>query len=174
MNPDGKPIELAAGVILFDVPSARVLLIKDSKEAWRFPSGRVELNESFLDAAIRELQEETGILRGGYNIFLMPIPLVRYKQPKCGTTGTVKITTLFSAHTLKARTELPTVQHESKSTPEWLPITEAVRRTGSTTRSASIELSLHIVQSFAQCSIAHSVELPEHVRLFSKAQLFST
>jgi len=44
----------------------RLLLVKRSKEpnihTWGFPGGHVELGETALDAATRELAEETGVI----------------------------------------------------------------------------------------------------------------
>ncbi|MBN2534725.1 MAG: NUDIX domain-containing protein [Spirochaetales bacterium] len=43
----------------------RYLLIKEAKEecknTWFFPAGRIEKNESIINAAIRETKEESGI-----------------------------------------------------------------------------------------------------------------
>ncbi|WP_042471776.1 NUDIX hydrolase [Bacillus ndiopicus] len=38
-----------------------ILLKKDPKRGWELPGGMVELNETFKEAAVREVQEETGI-----------------------------------------------------------------------------------------------------------------
>lgn len=38
-----------------------ILLKKDPKRGWELPGGMVELNETFKEAAIREVREETGI-----------------------------------------------------------------------------------------------------------------
>lgn len=56
--------------------------VRLSLGTWRFPSGRVEMAEPLLDAAIRELREETGINPGGFKIFMIPLPLVRDKIPE--------------------------------------------------------------------------------------------
>ncbi len=47
----------------------RFLLVKRKKEpnanTWGFPGGHVELGETALDAAVRELAEETGVVAKG-------------------------------------------------------------------------------------------------------------
>ena len=61
---------------------------------WSFPKGKIEQNESRLDAAIREIKEETG---------LKEIHLIKeigtYKRPQMGkegkNTSSIKQITLF-------------------------------------------------------------------------------
>ena len=54
------------GAIAVVVHEGRVLLVQRRKEpnagTWGFPGGHVELGETALDAAVRELAEETGVV----------------------------------------------------------------------------------------------------------------
>lgn len=48
-------------VFVFDKQSNRVLLVKNKNHpTWSFPGGRVEVNETLQEAAVREVYEETG------------------------------------------------------------------------------------------------------------------
>ena len=51
------------GIILFrQFPrSVKFLLVKQQQGHWSFPKGHIEKDEKFIDTAIRELYEETGI-----------------------------------------------------------------------------------------------------------------
>jgi bis(5'-nucleosidyl)-tetraphosphatase len=59
--------EVSAGIILTRNISNQegnvILLLRHSAGHWDFPKGNIELGETELDAAIRELKEETGIIR---------------------------------------------------------------------------------------------------------------
>ncbi|MBE3556613.1 MAG: NUDIX hydrolase [Firmicutes bacterium] len=52
-----------AGGIVYRIEAARplVLLIRDRYGSWTFPKGHVEAEESLQEAALREIEEETGI-----------------------------------------------------------------------------------------------------------------
>lgn len=66
LNKDGVPQRSAARVVLFD-PQGRILLVRghdfsDPSRSWWFtPGGGIEPGETFAQAALRELAEETGI-----------------------------------------------------------------------------------------------------------------
>lgn len=52
----------SAGFILFkDNTEREYLLLHHGMDYWNFPKGKLESGESFIDAAKRELNEETGI-----------------------------------------------------------------------------------------------------------------
>ena len=54
--------ELAAGAIVVDSNSRRILLLHEaSEDRWCFPKGHVDPGESLGTAALREIQEETGL-----------------------------------------------------------------------------------------------------------------
>lgn len=52
----------AGGVVVYiEKGTPQILLIKDSYGKWTWPKGKISKNEYAKDAAIREVQEETGI-----------------------------------------------------------------------------------------------------------------
>ncbi|GIW24026.1 NUDIX hydrolase [Meiothermus sp.] len=51
---------LGAGGVLFD-PEGKVLLIRDRQGYWCFPKGHLDEGERLEQAALREVEEETGI-----------------------------------------------------------------------------------------------------------------
>jgi len=51
--------ESAGGVIVN--PEGKILLVEQHGNSWSFPKGGVEAGESRLEAAVREIGEETGI-----------------------------------------------------------------------------------------------------------------
>lgn len=52
-----------AGIIVFikKKKKTKYLLLKNNKNKWDFPKGKVDKNESILKAGLRELFEETGV-----------------------------------------------------------------------------------------------------------------
>ena len=56
-------LEVSAGAILYTVIDnlKHFLIIKDNHGNYGFPKGHLEENETDLDAALREIREETGI-----------------------------------------------------------------------------------------------------------------
>jgi bis(5'-nucleosidyl)-tetraphosphatase len=54
--------ERSAGVVVYyDDPGGRLFLLLDYGRHWDFPKGHVEKNEDDRAAALRELEEETGL-----------------------------------------------------------------------------------------------------------------
>lgn len=62
-RPDRPAVaELTAGAVVAEPGSGRVLLIHQvAEDRWCLPKGHLEAGESVLDAALREVAEETGI-----------------------------------------------------------------------------------------------------------------
>ena len=55
----GDRIDAAGGVVVRD---GRVLLVHRPRyDDWSFPKGKLDAGESFEDAALREVEEETGV-----------------------------------------------------------------------------------------------------------------
>lgn len=55
-----KTFVQGAGGVLFN-PERKVLLIRDRQGYWCFPKGHLDAGESLEQAALREVEEETGI-----------------------------------------------------------------------------------------------------------------
>jgi len=56
-------LEISSGGVVFRKTESglKILLIKDSYGRWTLPKGKIEQGETPQDAAIREIQEETGL-----------------------------------------------------------------------------------------------------------------
>lgn len=58
-----------AGLVVLTFDRASVLLVRGAKSGkWSLPKGKVEDNETTIQAAIRECQEETGLTRDEYTL----------------------------------------------------------------------------------------------------------
>ena len=70
------------GIILTN-PSGQVFWAKRrGQNAWQFPQGGIDENESPLDAMFRELQEETGLLKKHVEVTGQTDDWLRYSIPK--------------------------------------------------------------------------------------------
>lgn len=76
MTKSDLPYRPGVGVVVFD-PTGRVLVGRRTRrvgdEVWQFPQGGIDEGEAPLDAAYRELEEETGIARTA-TAFLAALP----------------------------------------------------------------------------------------------------
>lgn len=53
--------EISAGGVVYNTKTKKFLLIKDSYGRWSLPKGLIEKGESTEQAALREVEEETGL-----------------------------------------------------------------------------------------------------------------
>ena len=117
--------ERSAGVIIFHqsgTKQIRTYLLLDYGKHWDYPKGHVDPGESDLDAAMRELKEETGIA----TVDLIP-GFAReiayfFRHPRRGLVR--KEVILFLAETKSKKT---TLSHEHVGF-EFLPFDEALQR----------------------------------------------
>ena len=121
------------GAIAIVRHEGRFLLVKRRKEpnanTWGFPGGHVELGETALDAAVRELHEETGVIAmaetyltnidvimrdaGGAVLFhyLLAAVVCRYHSGSPQAADDVSDAGWFTAQEAKALNQSPNVQH---------------------------------------------------------------
>ncbi len=62
--------EISAGIIIYrkTADGPRFLILYHGKEYWNFPKGKIEQEERSFQTAVREVREETGLLRKDLNI----------------------------------------------------------------------------------------------------------
>jgi len=64
-DPEVKPVRAVPGAIAVVTKGEQLLLVRRSNPPdsgrWGFPGGKIEAGETIMDAAIRELREETGV-----------------------------------------------------------------------------------------------------------------
>lgn len=68
----------------------RVVVLQNREGCWVFPKGHLEENETFVDTAIREVNEESGITLNK-NDFLLQIYEYKYYTIKENATKTIKV-----------------------------------------------------------------------------------
>lgn len=114
----------AGGVIVND--KGQVVLVQNGKEMppfWGFPKGTVDEGEEILDAARREIEEETGLS----NLTLVK-PLgsyQRYRGTQDGGDDMAELKTIHMFHFVSADTVLaPQDPHNPEA--RWVSIEEAV------------------------------------------------
>jgi 8-oxo-dGTP pyrophosphatase MutT (NUDIX family) len=117
--------ERSAGIILFHQPRAnapREYLLLDYGKHWDYAKGHVDENESDLEAALRELAEETGIT----SVELVPGFLREivyfYRHPRRGLIRKEVIFFLGRAESKEVALSHEHVGHE------FLPFEDAVKR----------------------------------------------
>ncbi len=70
------------GIILANSSGQVLWARRIGQDAWQFPQGGINVNESPEDAMYRELQEEIGLYRGDVEIVAVTRGWLRYRLPK--------------------------------------------------------------------------------------------
>lgn len=119
-------VERAAGGIVFRVRDGvrQILLIDDAYGHVSFPKGHLDKGESWEDAAIREVQEETGIEAR----ILMPLSRIEYEISR-GDKRVRKQVRLFLMEEIDEQDD-PVTQVEEISKAYFVPFEEAERMHG--------------------------------------------
>lgn len=98
-DPFDKMMKKSAGVVII-LKGEKVLLCHPSNSRWfgtySFPKGGIEEGETTLDAALRELKEETSVIVNKNQISNLKDPIVVYYENKKGVK--YKSITLYTVH----------------------------------------------------------------------------
>ena len=110
-----KPIEAAGGLIARASPDGpRVLVVHRPRyDDWTFPKGKNEAGEESLDAAIREVAEETG---------QQPRPVSMVGETSYPVDGTKKVVRWYG---MRAQQPMPFTPNEEVDEIRWLTTEEA-------------------------------------------------
>jgi 8-oxo-dGTP pyrophosphatase MutT (NUDIX family) len=119
-------IEISAGGIIVRKRNDgyEVVLICDSKGKWTFPKGHLEVDESHLDTAIREIGEEVGIYDLRHIADLSPVTYLFTRD------GLVKKTVHFFLFESKGDMPLVPQAEEGISQAQWVPWADAEKQLG--------------------------------------------
>ena len=118
-------MKYSAGIIIIDEsgPEKMVLCLR-AYANWDFPKGQLEENESYIEAAIRETREETGLQLGtDYKLTGKVVPSITYGSGKNKKTAVYYIANRLSKKqpVLPINPELGKPEHDEW---KWVPLTE--------------------------------------------------
>ena len=119
----------SAGGVVVNSESQVYLIHKVARDEWALPKGRVEEDESPLQAAGREVQEETGISDIEV-VSEKPINIVEYTFTREGKTEPERKTVYNFLFKTSAPSQTETVQMKEEGLEgSWLDFDEAIRIT---------------------------------------------
>ena len=120
-----------------------VLVIRDPYRKWGLPKGHVEEGESPSEAALREVEEETGLrdLRLGERLVTIDWRF------RAGEQEIHKYTTFFLMHS--ARGDPVPKQDEGITDCDWVPLSEAPDRVSYQNASDVVKLAQRVVADAA-------------------------
>lgn len=134
-----RPLVGALAVVLKDDHALLARRInKPDAGLWGFPGGHVELGETALDAAARELREETGVIAKPVE-YLTNIDVVRFS-----TDGACDIHYLLAAVLCAYDSGHPQAADDVAEA-EWMPIDQILR--GALPMSAQVDEVIRLAQA---------------------------
>lgn len=132
MKRPARYFRAGVGAVIAD-GRGRVLVCerKDIPGAWQFPQGGMEQGEEAIDAAFREIAEETGIRATSLRLVRRYPELLAYELPREAQSaktgmGQVQYWFLFRLKRPASSVNLP--RHSEFTAAVWVPFEQAVRR----------------------------------------------
>ena len=115
--------EISAGGVVYyqEGDQALVLMIEDKCHRWTLPKGKIEDGETYAETAIREVEEETGII----GKVIKPLEKVYYEYYHPVHN---KIEKDVYFYLIEASTKKVSVQLEEINAAEWLSLHDAWER----------------------------------------------
>ena len=166
MKPPRQYFRAGVGAIIAD-RRGRVLVFerRDIPGAWQFPQGGLEAGEEPIDAAFREVREETGIAGGSLELLGRCPDLLAYELPPAARSmktgrGQVQYWFLFRLKRPAARVRLP-AGSEFRAI-DTVPFDTAVARVVAFKKSVYRNLQLH----FAQMTSGEPLAAPQATQKF--------
>lgn len=127
MLPDGKPckremVEHSGGAAVLYVEDEKMLLVKQfryayGEEVWEIPAGKLEKGEDPKKAAIRELEEEAGIVVADAELLFVLYPTPGYTNEK-----------IYIYEAKNGRHAAAHLDEGEFLTAEWIPVAELEKR----------------------------------------------
>lgn len=115
----------SAGIIIYRIQNNKIeyLLLNHPRDNhWTPPKGGLDRGEESLDAAIRETEEETGLIHGRNYIFLDKSTILEVTYPRNGRTKRV---TYWLARISDPTTRIKISNEHSEF--KWLELNEALK-----------------------------------------------
>jgi len=122
------------GVVVFNRGTLKVLLLQKHDGTWDLPKGHLEQGENFLEGALRECGEETGLHPNYHNLDVFPYTYVSIPSKKwlC----------FFLAFTDEAVIE---IQREEHVNFRWTSLGKAVKLFGSDNQFSQVLMSMGVL-----------------------------
>jgi 8-oxo-dGTP pyrophosphatase MutT (NUDIX family) len=132
-------------VVVLILINNQLLTVKHTQNAnhltgtYGLPGGRVELNETLIDAAIRELEEETGFVANKESMKELPKEYTAQIKRKNGETK------LFSMKIFTCKEYSGHLKESEDTIPEWIPLSDIDKYTFVGNEKEAIKESLKYI-----------------------------
>ena len=122
------------GVVIFNRETLKVLVLKKHDGNWDLPKGHLERDENFLEGALRECGEETGLHPNYGNLDIFPYTYISLPSKKwlC----------FFLAFTNEIRV---VVQPEEHAGYRWMGLNKAIKAFGPDNQFSQILMSMGVL-----------------------------